>query len=445
MRTKGELSPSQHLSSRIQTILQITGGGLIIASLAWTILSTTDSSNLENFVVNGDASHLGGGFFELTPAWTSKEGSIWYGEAVSLSEVIELEFDMTFGSKNNGGHGMTILFHQDPDGLATHSSTGGGQSMAVKDVTPSVGIKFDTYQTNGWGDPADDHIAIFANGDVTNLLQATVCASPSCADIEDGSAHTILFSWDPTTTTATVSFDGNQRLSYTGDWVTDIFSGDDAVYMGFTGATGGTKTRLTTEMVDIVVTESSEFLPVEWAYFDGKSSSGGIDLEWGTSQELNSDFFAIERSTDGAAEFVEIGLVSATGTTQEASNYTFQDSMQVNQPQTIHYRLRQVDLDGVFAFSRTVAVQVMPQAGTKRSLKVFPNPASTEVSIQISEGIKTPSTLRVLDITGKTIFTQTIAGRSQQFELDVRAWAAGTYIVSWQGGNDLATSKLIVR
>jgi len=86
-------------------------------------------------------------------------------------------------------------------------------------------------------------------------------------------------------------------------------------------------------------------LPVELISFDGIRTPNGNLLIWKTYTEYNSDYYLIERSTNG--EFDEnsvIGRVGAAGNSSEVFAYTYTDS---TPPQSInYYKLIQVDING---------------------------------------------------------------------------------------------------
>ncbi|MFK8100953.1 MAG: hypothetical protein AB8G15_00445 [Saprospiraceae bacterium] len=90
----------------------------------------------------------------------------------------------------------------------------------------------------------------------------------------------------------------------------------------------------------------------------GKEFQMGNMLKWRTSEEINSQLFIIEKSTDGVS-FDELGVVNAAGLSEKAKGYRFLDSSVDNDK--AFYRLKQVDTDGTASFSQIVIV--------KRSIK----------------------------------------------------------------------------
>ncbi|MGI4871713.1 MAG: FG-GAP-like repeat-containing protein, partial [Janthinobacterium lividum] len=106
-------------------------------------------------------------------------------------------------------------------------------------------------------------------------------------------------------------------------------------------------------------------LPVELTTFTAEAQGTTALLRWTTASEHNSDHFEVEASADGTA-FGRIGTVAAQGSSLTAHAYRFVDAQLAGygSPQ-VYYRLRQVDLDGTFAYSpvRVVAVGSSSQAG----------------------------------------------------------------------------------
>ncbi|MEL6592409.1 MAG: hypothetical protein AAFQ68_20090, partial [Bacteroidota bacterium] len=135
--------------------------------------------------------------------------------------------------------------------------------------------------------------------------------------------------------------------------------------------------------------------PVEWVGFDGRLSGETVVLNWSTASELNNDYFEIERSTDGAS-FQTLASVAGTGTTAEQQDYKFVDFSPVNGEN--YYRLKQVDLDGQFAYSAIIRLQVEPN---KFRYSVYPNPSSDFLHISSTE--KEITRIEMLDLNGRSI------------------------------------------
>ncbi|MCW3082867.1 MAG: repeat-containing protein [Bacteroidetes bacterium] len=232
------------------------------------------------YQINGNASDLGGGCYELTPNIGAQAGSVWNTNVISLSQPFDFTFNVFLGCDDAGADG--ICFGLQPLGTTIGSS---GNGMGMGGVSPSLGIFIDTYQNiSPDNDPAYDHISMNANGDVNhttaNNLAGPVQASDVSADIEDCSYHTMRVQWDPVTQTYQVWIDGVLRLSYTGDIINTIFGGNPNVYWGFTGSTGG----LTNEQSFCILMAANFAAPPVCAgtvtTFTDQSNSGSTVTNW---------------------------------------------------------------------------------------------------------------------------------------------------------------------
>ena len=84
-------------------------------------------------------------------------------------------------------------------------------------------------------------------------------------------------------------------------------------------------------------------LPVVLKYFDGVAYPLFNVLTWSTESEQNSDYFNVQRSTDGY-DWRNITTISSAGNSNEELKYSFIDSYINNG--YVYYKLIQYDIDG---------------------------------------------------------------------------------------------------
>ena len=86
-----------------------------------------------------------------------------------------------------------------------------------------------------------------------------------------------------------------------------------------------------------------------------------------------------------------------------------------------------------------VPTQGIEEAGsTKWNVEVFPNPASTDVTVRVSR----PSTLMLLDLQGRTVIPPTTV--NTQFPIRKSQLAPGTYFLRVTTDNSTLTKKLVI-
>ncbi|MEM6345995.1 MAG: T9SS type A sorting domain-containing protein, partial [Bacteroidota bacterium] len=171
-----------------------------------------------------------------------------------------------------------------------------------------------------------------------------------------------------------------------------------------------------------------------------------IGLTWGTTQEINSDYFAIERSLDGQA-FDEIGQTKSAGTTRLEQEYRFTDYKAIYQgPAELYYRIRQVDVDGSFSYSNTVAINP-ERLGENLNLFLAPNPADRQVELLMQSGASESLQISVVNSLGQAVYSKILpqAHETERLAINLQNWASGIYYVRVDNGNAAVVKKLIVR
>lgn len=194
----------------------------------------------QTYFANGDARAIGGDCYQLTGTSNFENGSVWYADQIDLDKDFDLEFYLSFGTRDADGADGIIFVLQTVSNTALGASGGG---IGFEGFAPSLGIEFDTWQNFNYGDPAEDHIAILSNGSVDHQgyssLADPVSATPDEKNIEDGKDHLIRVTWDAKFKSLEVWFDCELRQSISIDLRNTIFKDDNLVYWGFTSATGG--------------------------------------------------------------------------------------------------------------------------------------------------------------------------------------------------------------
>jgi hypothetical protein len=120
---------------------------------------------------------------------------------------------------------------------------------------------------------------------------------------------------------------------------------------------------------------SCSILPVTWLSFSGKTSGSIVELRWQTATEQRSSHFLVERSLD-LSNWTTIGSVMAAGNSDLISGYSFKDSSVQNDMN--YYRLKQVDIDKRYTYSKTIKVY-----GTiVEAISILPNPFVESIRIR---------------------------------------------------------------
>jgi len=139
---------------------------------------------------------------------------------------------------------------------------------------------------------------------------------------------------------------------------------------------GNYKVEVTNSVAIYLTLISNEILnslPVTLVYFTGKNEAQGSILNWKTTSETNNSGFDIEKSVD-AKNFEKIGFVDGNGDSKENKTYNFTDQ---NPFSTTYYRLKQIDYDGKFEYSRIISVK-----NDLSGISIYPNPAGNQLFVK---------------------------------------------------------------
>ncbi|MHA4738711.1 T9SS type A sorting domain-containing protein [Dyadobacter sp. MSC1_007] len=137
-------------------------------------------------------------------------------------------------------------------------------------------------------------------------------------------------------------------------------------------------------------------LPVRLISFEGKLNAADLaELHWKTAEEVNNLGFEIQKSPDGKAWDL-IGWVDGAVNSQKEHSYKFIDQ---DFNTTSYYRLRQVDMDDSFTYSKIVSV--IPEKESLERLYVYPNP-SHESKLKVRTPEKTVK-LFIYDAMGRLV------------------------------------------
>lgn len=150
-----------------------------------------------------------------------------------------------------------------------------------------------------------------------------------------------------------------------------------------------------------VIGESGGPTPVKFSSFTASLLSSRFALlKWVTQNEINNDFFEIERSEDGI-HFISRGKVNGNGSTSLAHSYEFTDVLNTN-VSVIYYRLRIFDTDGKYTFSKVIAVRVSGSMNVEK-MNVYPNPFINNIKIALNSNADVNATIRILSLDGREI------------------------------------------
>ena len=323
----------------------------------------------------GNSSANGGAIYMQSPEFTDRlrltahntvfsRNTAYAGASVySLRGVVEYVNVTTVGNRSIGSGGSAA-------GLYTNKgrSTVVNSIFADNRVTENTAADTDFRIINGRLEVRNTIVSA-ADAD-----EAVFCGTAAdCEDVVYVEGPGVLYAADPAFANADAD-------------VPVLTAGSPAVDAGFdTTATGvldllGDQ-RSVGASVDLGAVEFASPLPVTLVAFDAAATADGrVEVAWTSAAEELAGY-ELSRGRDGVT-FESIDWIAAVG----SGDYRYLDDG-VRPGQTYYYRLRGLDADGT-TYDSDVAAVTLTATGTEDGplARVYPNPASAEVSVALPEG-----------------------------------------------------------
>ncbi|WP_158607199.1 SGNH/GDSL hydrolase family protein [Pontibacter oryzae] len=188
-------------------------------------------------------------------------------------------------------------------------------------------------------------------------------------------------------------------------------------------------------------------LPVELMHFGAAATNNEIILTWSTASEENNRHFELQRMHEGI-DFTTIGTVAGAGNSLHKLNYTYHDN--TAPAGKLLYRLRQVDLDGTFTYSKIVSVTYAPTL--QKEAQVYPNPTNKPGQVHLlafGYVAETPVTIRLFSAIGALMYSQSVLpAQSGEVRTTLPITVdlpVGLYVLKINSSSKAETLKLILK
>lgn len=213
-------------------------------------------------------------------------------------------------------------------------------------------------------------------------------------------------------------------------------------------------------------------LPVELTKFEAEYVNNSVQLNWETATETNNAGFQVQRqnsepgtqnsepvpSEDEGWEVLD--FIVGHGTTNSPKYYSYVDEDLPNADK-LYYRLKQIDNDGTYAYSKTVEIDLSDVTSVDEENmqyefaleQNYPNPFNpvTTINFTIPNVVDanfastTNAVLKVYNLLGqevRTLFNEVKPAGSYQVQFDASDLPSGIYFYTLTYGNNIQTRKL---
>jgi hypothetical protein len=188
-------------------------------------------------------------------------------------------------------------------------------------------------------------------------------------------------------------------------------------------------------------------LPVELTSFTAKQSVRGVELRWVTATEISNFGYQIERAylstQNNQTIWEKIGFISGHGNSNSPNNYSFIDNKPLSGKS--QYRLKQIDKDGAFQYTKTVeVVSVILKYNLAQN---YPNPFNPTTVITYSIPASSNVVINVYNVIGeliKTLVNQYQEAGIYKINFDAGGLSNGIYFYKIQSGNFVEIKKMLL-
>ena len=164
-------------------------------------------------------------------------------------------------------------------------------------------------------------------------------------------------------------------------------------------------------------------LPLRLISFTGTQEANKNNLKWQTADEVNTKSFELESSRDGR-NFQKVATIDAASTGNNSYDYTDTNAYKG----ILYYRLKMIDIDGTFSYSRLVWISRDGQ----NSINLFPNPVADQLNLNLDKSLIN-SDAKLYNATGR--LQQSIKIASTEELVNVKKLTSGVYIIKFKDGS----------
>lgn len=197
--------------------------------------------------------------------------------------------------------------------------------------------------------------------------------------------------------------------------------------------------------VDLFQLEENLALPITLGSLSSTVENDGIQLEWQTLTEVNNEHFIIERRTSHS-NFERIAVIEGGGTTSEPTDYSFLDK--TAQFGFNYYRLKQIDFDGSYTYSKVITSKYWNTNESSRAL--YPTIFEDEITLSINESDNNQfetSTLdiKIFDMLGRLQYKTSLSVEDLLIKLSLPQLSRGAYYVVIEDDKESVTTHKVIK
>ena len=243
------------------------------------------------------------------------------------------------------------------------------------------------------------------------------------------------------------TIDGDGPLSGSKNYdISTYASGETRVRFRIAAAVGGPNEFFTFDNVQIQYEDNP--LPVELTSFSAVLLENKVQLKWRTETEVSNYGFEVEKQVSSGQSAVSnweiIGFVEGHGNSNSPKDYAFIDMNATAGKYS--YRLKQIDTDGKFEYSKVIEVDLGSPMNYELSQN-YPNPFNPSTTIRFTISESSFINLSIFNALGEKI--EELVNEDKEpgihtIEFNAKDLPSGTYFYRIQTTDFVQTNKMIL-
>ena len=220
-----------------------------------------------------------------------------------------------------------------------------------------------------------------------------------------------------------------------------------------TGADNAAKSDATSPPRFTLRIETGGALPVEYGRFDASINERRVALNWETTSETNNSGFYVEHqrlsptdSTTTPGAWASLGFVEGA-TEKRPSGQAYRFETPELDYGTHAFRLRQVDVDGTTAFSKTLRAKIRLDEAVSVQAP-YPNPVRQRATLSVTVRDRQAVRIQLYDVLGRRVGTlmdeELPAQETRTLPVDAQRLASGVYFLRIVGDEFATTERMTV-
>jgi hypothetical protein len=201
-----------------------------------------------------------------------------------------------------------------------------------------------------------------------------------------------------------------------------------------------------TDTVTILRDSNCAVLPARFRSFSGiyNATAKKAELQWTVQNNSFVRSFVVEANIDGSG-FAEAGMIAANNNLKDEASYTFNYDIPFGTSSYIEFRIRMINRDGSYSYSRILRIDAKP--ALKTGIIIAPNPVRGKFQLTITSASDVQAKILFVDMQGRqvSVMNEMLKKGTNVFAVEIdKNWQPGIYNALLKINQETLTTRFVV-